>query len=113
MDEMFQAATMAVAFLICLGILYGPCQAYHKLFHNSFNSARIITLLVFIATSILFFQMCQMHNRLFWDGLDALEFPWGEKLVALDLGEVSVACVLGPQVNSMESSFLASQVALR
>ena len=72
---MFQAATMVAVFLIHLGILYSPCQAYHKLFHNPFDSARIITLLVFIATGVLFFQMCQMHSGHFWDGL--LGWPLG------------------------------------
>ena len=76
-DKMFWAATVVAAFLICLGILHSPCQAYHKLFRNSFNSAGIITLLVFIITGGLFFQMCQMYSRLFQDGLVALEFPQG------------------------------------
>ena len=57
MDEVFQAATMAAAFFICLGVFYDPSQAYHELFCDSFNSTRIVTLLIFIATSVLFFQM--------------------------------------------------------
>ena len=92
MDEMFWAATMVAALLICLGILYSPCQAYHKPFHNSFDSARIITLLVFIATGVLFFQMHQMHSGLFFGmGWLPLSFLRGKKLVALGLGGVSVA----------------------
>ena len=79
MDEMFQAATMVAVFLISLGILYCPCQAYHKVFCNSFDSAGIVTLLVFIAPGVLFFQMWKMHSRLFGDGLVALEFPQGEE----------------------------------
>ena len=79
MDEVVWAATMVAAFLICLGIFNSPCQAYHELFHNSFDSAGIITLLVFIVTGVLFFQMCQIHSRLFWDGLVALEFPQAEE----------------------------------
>ena len=54
-DEMFQAATVVAVFLICLGVLYNPCQAYHNLFHNSFNSAGIVTLLIFIIVGVLFF----------------------------------------------------------
>ena len=42
-----------------------------------------------------------------------LSFLRGKKLVALGLGGLSVACVLGPWGNSMESSFLASWVALK
>ena len=75
MDEVFWAVTMVAAFLICLGILYGPCQAYHKLFCNSFDSARIVSLLVFITTGVLFLQIHQMHHGHFWDWLVALEFP--------------------------------------
>ena len=78
-DEMFWAATVVAAFLIHLGILYSPCQMYHELFCNSFDSARIITLLAFIISSVLFFQMCQTHSRLLQDGLVALEFPQGEE----------------------------------
>ena len=78
-DEMFQAATMIAALLLHLGILYSPCQAHHKLFHNSFNSARIIALFFFIATGVLFLQMHQMHSWHFQDGLVALEFPQGEE----------------------------------
>ena len=37
-----------------LGHPYSPCQANHKLFWHSFDSTRIITLLIFIITSILF-----------------------------------------------------------
>ena len=53
--KMFQAATVVTAFLICLNVLYIPCQMYHELFCNSFNSARIVTLLVFIIAGVLFF----------------------------------------------------------
>ena len=75
MDEMFWAGTMVAAFLICLGVLYSTCQAYHKLLCNSMDSARIVTLLVFIATGVLFFQMHQTHSGYFQEGLVALEFP--------------------------------------
>ena len=70
---------VVAAFLICLGILYSPCQAYHKLFCNSFNSTRIVTLLSFVIDSILFFEMLQMYSRLFQKGLVAFEFPQGEE----------------------------------
>ena len=75
-DEMFWAATLIAVFLLHLGILYSPCQAHHKLFSNSFDSARIITLFVFIGPSILFLQM---HSWCLWDGLAALEFFQGEE----------------------------------
>ena len=88
---MFHAATMVVVFFVCLGILNSTCQTYHELFCNSFNSTRIMTLLVFIITSVLFFQMHQMHSRLFWMGWLPLSFLRGKKLVALCLGGVLVA----------------------
>ena len=53
-DEMFQAATVVAAFLICLSIFYSPCQMNHKLLCYTFDSARIVTLLIFIITGILF-----------------------------------------------------------
>ena len=92
MDEMFWAAIIVAAFLIYLGILNSPCQAYHKLFCNSLNSARIVTLLVFIITGILFFLMCQIHRRLFGDGLVALEFPQGEETGSPWFGR-SISCL--------------------
>ena len=85
-EEMLWAATMLAVLLICLCILNSPCQAYHELFCNSFDSAGILTLLIFIVTGILFFQMCQMHSRLFWDGLVALEFPQGKETGSLWFG---------------------------
>ena len=89
---MFWAATMVAALLICLGILNGPCQAYHELFCNSFDSTGIITLLVFIISSILFFQMCRMHSRLYRDGLVALEFSQGEETGSPWFGR-SIGCL--------------------
>ena len=83
---------MVVAFFICLGILNSPCQAYHELFCNSLNSAGIITPLVFIISSIFLFQMCQMHSRLFRDGLVALEFPQGEETSSPWFGR-SISCL--------------------
>ena len=82
---------MVAAFLIHLGILYNPCQAYQKLFCNSLNSVRIIALSVFIDTSILVFQMCQNAQWVFlgWAGCP-LSFLNGIKLVALGLGGLSV-----------------------
>ena len=76
---MFGAATMIAAFILCLGILYSPCQAHHELISDSFDSTRIIVLFVFIAPSILFPQMCQMHSWHFQDRLVALEFPQVEE----------------------------------
>ena len=107
MDEMFQAATMVAAFLICLGILYSPCQAYHKLFHNSLDSAGIVTLLVFIVTSILFFQMHQTHSRLFWDGLVALEFLQGEETGSPWFGR-SIVCLSPWPLGQLHGVFLLS-----
>ena len=92
MDEMVWAATMVAVFFVCLGILNGLCQAYHEVFCNSFDSNRIITLLVFIVTDVIFFQMCQMHSRLFWDGLVALEFPQGEETGSPWFGR-SISCL--------------------
>ena len=91
-DEMFSANIMVAAFFICLGVLNSPCQAYHELFHNSFDSARIITLLAFIITCILFFQMGQMHRRLLQDGLVALEFPQGEETGSPWFGRI-ISCL--------------------
>ena len=42
-----------------------------------------------------------------------LSFLRGKKLVVLGLGGLLVVWALGPQANSIESSFPASQVALR
>ena len=113
MDEMFWVATMVAAFFFCLGILNSPCQVYHELFCNSFDSTRIITPLVFIITSVLLFQMHQMLTRLFQDGLVALEFPQGEETGSPWFGRSNSCQVLGPWGNSMESSFLVSQVAFK
>ena len=74
---MFQAATMVAAFLLHLSILYSPCQVHHKLFSNSFDSAGIIALFVFITPSVLLLQMHQMHHWGLWGGLVALEFVQG------------------------------------
>ena len=82
MDEMFQAATMIAAFLLCLDGLYSPCQAHHKLFGNPFYSTGTITPLIFITPSVLFLQMHQMHlmhSWHLWGGLVTLEFLQGEK----------------------------------
>ena len=54
-DEMFWAATMVAAFLICLGIFHWPCQMNHELLCHPINSTGIITLGIVIITSILFF----------------------------------------------------------
>ena len=54
-DEMFQAATVVAAFLICLGIFDSPCQMDHELLGHTLDSARIITLWILIITIILFF----------------------------------------------------------
>ena len=40
-DEMFQAATVVAAFLICLGIYCSLCQTNHKLLCYPFNSAEL------------------------------------------------------------------------
>ena len=91
MDELFQAGTMVTAFLICLGVFYGPCQAYHKLFHDSFDSTGIVTLLVFIATGVLFFQCVKCTMGIFGIGWLSLSFLSGKKLVPLGLEGASVA----------------------
>ena len=111
-DEMFSTTTMVAVFLICLDILNSPCQVYHELFHNSFNFARIITLLVFIISTSPSSKCAKCTAGYFRMGWLPLSFLRGKKLVALSLGGVSVTCVLELQGNSMESSFSASWVAL-
>ena len=85
MDEMFRAAAMVTAFLICLGIFHCPCQSDHELLSHHLNSTGIITLWVFTITHILFLQMCQVDCRLFRKWLVTLKFPQGKKLVVLGL----------------------------
>ena len=94
-DEIFWAATVVAAFLICLGVFHSPCQMNHELLCYPFNSAGIITLLILIIAGVLFFLMCQAHSRLFQEGLVTLSFLRGKKLVVLGLGEPSVVWVLG------------------
>ena len=89
MDKMFQATTI-IAVLLCLGVLFSPCQAHHKLFSNPFDSARIITLFILITPGVLFLQMHQTHDWCFWGGLVALEFLQGKKQVAHAFGVLSV-----------------------
>ena len=60
MDKMFWATTM-IAVLLCLGILYSPCQVHHKLFGNPFDSTWIVAVFVLVSPGIFFLQMCQMH----------------------------------------------------
>ena len=52
-DEMFWAATVVAAFLICLGIFHSPCQTNHELLGYPLDSARIITLWIHIITGVL------------------------------------------------------------
>ena len=88
MDEMFRAATMVAAFLVCLGILHCPCQLDHGLLGHPLNSTGTITLWVFAIASILFLQMCQVHSRLFLEWLITLEFPQGEETSSPWLWEI-------------------------
>ena len=53
--EMFRAATVVTAFLICLGVFHCPCQSDHELLCHPLNSTRIITLWILTVVSILFF----------------------------------------------------------
>ena len=85
MDEMFRAAAMVTAFLICLGIFHYPCQLDCKLLDYPLDSTRIITIWVFAITHILFFQMCQVDCRLFWKWLVTPKFSQEKKLVFLGL----------------------------
>ena len=57
--------------------------------------------------------MCQVHSRLFQEGLVTLKVPQGEETSGPWLGGPSAVWCLGPQGNSVESSFSASLVALR
>ena len=52
---MFWAATVVAAFLICLGIFHSPCQTNHELLGYPFDPTRIVTLLILIIASTLFF----------------------------------------------------------
>ena len=68
-DEMFWAATVVAAFLICLSILSTPCQMNHKLLCYPLDSARIITLLIFIITSASFSSKCTKCTAGFLGGV--------------------------------------------
>ena len=58
MDKMFQATTV-IAALLCLGILYSPCQVHHKFLSNPNDSIRIFTSFVLISSSTFFLQVHQ------------------------------------------------------
>ena len=51
MDEMFGAATMVTAFLICLGFFHHPHQSDHELLGHPLDSTGIITLWVFASSA--------------------------------------------------------------
>ena len=78
-DKMFWATAMIAALLLCLGILYSPCQAHHKFFSSPFDSTWMVALFVLVFSGLLFFQMCQTHCWCSRGGLVALEFPQGEE----------------------------------
>ena len=92
MDEMFWPATVVPVLLIHLGIFYSTFQAYHELFCDSLDSSGIITLLVFIAMSVLFFQMGQMHHRPLQGWLVAFECPQLEETGSPWFGR-SIGCL--------------------
>ena len=79
MDKMFWATTVRAVLLLCLGILYSPCQVHHKFLSNPINSVRIITLFVLISSSTFFLQVWQMHSWCLWGGLVAFDFLQGEE----------------------------------
>ena len=74
MDKMFWATTVIAVLLLCLGILYSPCQAHPKFLSNPNNSVRIIAPFVLISSSAFFLQVHQMHSWCFWGRLFALLF---------------------------------------
>ena len=106
MDEMFRAAAMATAFLICLGIFHSSCQSDHKLLSHPFNSTRDIALWVFAIAHILFLQMCQADSRLFLKWLVTLKFPQDKKLVVLGLEGSSAVWIL--ELQELYQIFLLS-----
>ena len=58
----------------------------HKLLGHPLDSTGVITRWVLTITSILFFYMCQMHSRLFQEGLVTLKFPQGEEASSPQFG---------------------------
>ena len=79
MDKMFQATTVIAVLLLCLGILYSPCQAHHKFLSNPINSIGIIAPFVLVSFGTFFLQVLQMCGWCLWGGLVALELPQGEE----------------------------------
>ena len=96
MDKIFPVTTVTAVLLLCLGIiyspcqllavlllcldiLYSPCQVHHEVFSNLINSIGIIAPFVFISSGIFFLQVHQMHSWHFWGGLVALDLLKGEE----------------------------------
>ena len=113
MDKMFQATTVIAVLLLCLGILYSPCQVHHKFFSNPIDSVRIIAPFILISSGAFFLQACQLYSWCFWGRLVALEFFKGKTLVGCGLVALSVAWVHGLQDNTIESSFSTSWAVLK
>ena len=101
---MFQATTVITA-LLCLGILYSPCQVYHKFLSNPINSVGIITPFVLISSGAFFLQVCQLHDWCFWGRLVALELLQREESGRL-LGIIS--CLSHWTVGKFHRIFLLS-----
>ena len=113
MDEMFRATAMVAALLICLGVLNHSSELYHEFFHYSLESIRVITIWALTIISIFFFQLCHTYSRFLKGGWLPLSFLRGKKLLVLGLDELLAVWNTEPHNRSMESSFSASQVALR
>ena len=72
--KVFWATTAIAALLLCLGILYNPCQVHHRFLSNPINSTGIIVPFTLISSSTFFLQVHQLHSWHFWGGVVALEF---------------------------------------
>ena len=62
MDKIIWATTVIAAFLLCLGVLYSPCQVHPKFLSNPLNSIGIIVSFIIISSGAFFLQVCQLHG---------------------------------------------------
>ena len=99
--------------LLCLGIFHCPCQLDHEFFCHPLDSTRIITLWILTIISILFSSCAKQMAGFLESGWLPLSFLRGKKLVVLSLDGPLAAWILELHDSSIESSFLASLVALR